>query len=118
MAEGCQSRLVEAHVNEFDNQYSLWVFCGIGCIAEVTMYVQLGSCDYGHCLVCQSETGAWPDGCGVGASWELVVATISLLPLLLHCKMCNKNYKKNRLPLSMILILFSQTESSPTPTHL
>jgi hypothetical protein len=81
MAEGCQSRLVEAHINEFDNQYSLWVFCGIGCVAEATVYVQLGSWDCGHCLVYQSETGAWPDGCGVGASWELVVATFSLLPL-------------------------------------
>jgi len=23
---GCQSRLVEAHINELSNQYSLWVF--------------------------------------------------------------------------------------------
>ena len=31
---GCQSRLVETHLYELYNQYSLWVFCGIGCIAE------------------------------------------------------------------------------------
>ena len=37
MAEGCQSRLVEAHINEFDNQYSLWVFCGIGYVAEAAL---------------------------------------------------------------------------------
>ena len=90
MAEGYQSTLVEAHVNEFDNQYSLWVFCGIGCVAEATVYVQLGSWDCGHCLVYQSKTGAWTNGYGVGASCELVVATFSLLPLLLNCKTCNK----------------------------
>ena len=57
------------------DRYSLWVFYGIGCVAEATVLHQLGSWLHGSCLVYQSETVARPDGCGDGTSWELVDAT-------------------------------------------